>query len=250
MLENRVVLVTGASRGIGAVTARLLAKQGAAIAVNYRSSAAEAEQVVNDIMRAGGRAIAVQADVCVESDVERMVNIVGEKLGPVDTLVLNAYIGTPFMPLTQVTWEDFDAKITGELKAAFYPVKAFAPEMIARKQGCIIAISSNVAQHPAVGMGTYSVAKSALEALIRALALELGPAGIRVNAVAAGLTMTGDGAYTPDQVKQTVVAMTPLGRYAQPEDIARAVLLLAQAEAAFATGNILTVDGGLRLRLI
>ncbi len=250
MLENRIVLLTGASRGIGAVTARLLAKHGAAVAVNYRNSTAEAEQVVADITQAGGRAMTVQADVRVESDVDRMVNIVGEQLGPVDTLVLNAYIGVPFMPLLQVSWNDFNAKVAGELQAAFYPVKAFAPQMMARKQGCIIGISSNVAQHPAMGMGTYSVAKAALEALMRVLALELGPSGIRVNAVAAGLTMTGDGAYTPDPVKQIVADMTPLGRYAQPEDIAGAVLMLAQAEAGFATGNVLTVDGGLRIRLV
>lgn len=249
-MQNRIALVSGASRGIGAATARMLAKHGAAVAVNYRSSAAEAEQVVTDITRAGGHAIAVQADVCLESDVERMVKIVGERLGPVDTLVLNAYIGVPFIPLTQTTWEDVETKVGGELKAAFYPIRAVVPGMTARKQGCIIAISSNVAQHPAVGMGAYSIAKSALEALMRALALELGPAGIRVNTVAAGLTMAGDGAYTPDQIKQTIAAMTPLGRYAQPEDIAGAVLMLAQDEAGFATGNVLTVDGGLRIRLV
>lgn len=250
MMENRIALVTGASRGIGAATARMLAKHGAAVAVNYRKSAAEAEQVVADITRAGGRAIAVQADVRLECEVERMAQIVCEQLGPVDTLVLNAYIGTAMMPLAQVSWDDFDAKVAGELKAAFYAVKAVAPQMMARKQGCIIAISSNVAQHPVPGMGAYSVAKSASEALMRALALELGPAGIRVNAVAAGLTMSGDGAYTPEDIKQTVAALTPMRRYARPEDIAGAVLLLAQAEASFATGNVLTVDGGLRLGLL
>ncbi len=249
-MKDRIALVTGASRVIGAATARLLAKHGAVVAVNYRSSASEAEQVAADINRSGGCAIAVQADVCVESDVERMVKTVGERLGPVDTLVLNAYIGVPFAPLTQATWEDIETKVNGELKAAFYPIKALVPEMTARKQGCIIAISSNVAQHPAVGMGAYSVAKSAVEALVRALALELGPAGIRINAVAAGLTMSGDGAYTPDPIKQTVAGLTPLGRFAQPEDIAGAVLLMAQAEAGFVTGNVLTVDGGLRIRLV
>lgn len=153
MLENRIALVTGASRGIGAAVARMLAKHGAAVAVNYRNSAAEAEQVITDITHDGGHAIAVQADVCVESDVDRMVKIVGERLGPVDTLVLNAYIGVPFMPLTQTAWEDVETKATGELKAAFYTIRVLVPEMTVRKQGCIIAISSHVAQHPAVGMG-------------------------------------------------------------------------------------------------
>jgi 3-oxoacyl-[acyl-carrier protein] reductase len=205
--------------------------------------------VVTDITYSGGRAMAVQADVCVATEVKRMVNQVGERLGPVDTLVLNAYIGTPFQPLTEVCWEALDAKVTGELQAAFYAIQALAPEMVARKSGCIIAISSNVAQHPVLRMGAYSIGKSALEALMRALALELGPAGIRVNTVAAGLTMCGDGAYTPDHVKE-MVAAAPLKRFAQPEDIARAVVLLAQDEACFATGNVLTVDGGLRIGLL
>jgi 3-oxoacyl-[acyl-carrier protein] reductase len=180
MLQNRIALVTGASRGIGAATALLLARNGAAVAVNYRSGGAEAEQVVSDIVRAGGKAIGVQADILVESDVERMVNIVSQRLGPVDTLVLNAYIGGPFMPLAQASWDQIAASVNGELKAMFNPVRALAPQMIARERGCIIAISSNVAQHPVAGMGAYSVAKSALEGLVRALALvELGPAGIR-----------------------------------------------------------------------
>jgi 3-oxoacyl-[acyl-carrier protein] reductase len=250
MLKNRIAPVTGASRGIGAATARTLAKHGAAVAVNYRNSAAEAQQLVDDITGAGGCGMAVQADVCLEGDVERMVKLVGERLGPVDTLVLNAYIGVPFQPLTQTCWDDLNAKVTGELKAAFYPVQALAPEMAARNGGCIIAISSNVAQHPVPGMGAYCVGKSTLEALMRALALELGPSGIRVNTVAAGLTMSGDGAQSPDQLKQLVAAATPLRRYAQPEDIAAAVLMLAQDEASFATGNVLTVDGGLRLGLL
>ena len=153
-------------------------------------------------------------------------------------------------PLTQTCWEQLDGKVTGELQAAFYAVQALAPEMAARGGGCIIAISSNVAQHPVPGMGDYSIGKSAVEALMRALALELGPAGIRVNTVAAGLTMSGGGAHTPDQLKQIVAATTPLRRYAQPEDIAAAVLMLAQDEAAFATGNVLTVDDGLRIGLL
>lgn len=189
-----------------AAAALLLARNGAAVAVNYRSGGAEAEQVVSDIVRAGGKALAVQADVLVESDVERMVNSVSQRLGPVDTLVLNAYIGGPYTPLAQASWDQIAASVDGELKATFN--------------------------------------------LVPALALELGPAGIWVNAVAPGLTEAGAGAGTPDQIKQMVAARTPLGRYTQPEDIAGAVLLLAQSDRRFATGNVLTVDGGLRLGLM
>jgi 3-oxoacyl-[acyl-carrier protein] reductase len=124
MLEKRVVLITGASRGIGAATARLLAKHGAAVVVNYVNNATAAERVVRDITSEGGRAIAVRADVRVRDEVENMVKTVGEQLGPIDTLVLNAHIDTQVAPIVNQSWEAFEAKIIGEMKAAFYCVQA------------------------------------------------------------------------------------------------------------------------------
>jgi 3-oxoacyl-[acyl-carrier protein] reductase len=247
LLENRVVLITGASRGIGAATARLFAKHGAAVAVNYANNAAAAERVVQDITSEGGRAIAVQADVRVRDEVERMVKTVGEHLGPIDTLVLNAHIHTSIAPIVNQSWEEFEAKITGEMKAAFYCVKAVVPGMLARKKGCIIATSSSTSQHPSLGTGGQSAAKSALNALMRVLAVELGPAGIRVNMVAPGLTLTETAAQLPEQIKGMVAGLTPLGRNGLPEDVAGAILMLALDEAGFVTGNYVSVDGGMHI---
>src|SRR5438552_1194081 len=160
MLENRVVLVTGASRGIGAATAQLLAKHGAAVAVNYVNNAAAAERVVRNITSEGGRAISVRADVRVRDEVEYMVKTVGEQLGPIDTLVLNAHIATSIAPIVNQSWEEFEAKIMGEMKGAFYCVQAVVPGMLARKKGCIVATSSSTAQHPTPGTGGQSAAKA------------------------------------------------------------------------------------------
>src|ERR1700693_135719 len=189
MLEHKVVLITGASRGIGAATARLLAKHGAAVAVNYIHNAAAAERVVQDITSKDGRAIAVRADVRVRDEVESMVRTVGEQLGTIDTLILNAHIDTTLAPIVNQSWEAFEAKIMGEMKAAFYCVQAVTPGMFENKKGCIVATSSSTAQHPTAGTGGQSVAKSTMDGLMKVLAVELGPAGIRVNMVAPGLTL-------------------------------------------------------------
>jgi len=247
MLEHRVVLITGASRGIGAATARLLAKHGAAVAVNYVSNAAAAERVVQDITREDGRAMAVRADVRVRDEVERMVKTVSEQLGPIDTLILNAHIHTTIAPIVNQSWEAFEAKILGEMKAAFYCVQAVVPAMITSKKGCIIATSSSTAQHPTAGTGGQSVAKSAINGLMKVLAVELGPAGIRVNMVAPGLTLTETAARLPEQIKGMVASITPLGRNGLPEDVAGAILMLALDEAGFVTGNSLSVDGGMHI---
>lgn len=247
MLNNRVVLITGASRGIGAATARLLAKHGAAVAVNFVNNAAAAEAVVRAITSAGGRAFAVKADVRVSTEVEHMVNAVGDQLGPIDTLVLNAHIKSPIVPFVNHPWEDFEAKITGEMKAAFYCVKAVMPGMLASKKGCIIAISSGVSQYPPAGACAHSVAKSALNALMRSLALELGTVGIRVNTIAPGLIMTDNTAPLPEQFKQMMASKTPLRRNGLPEDVAGTILMLVRDEAVFVTGNYLNVDGGMQI---
>ena len=247
MLENRVVLITGASRGIGAATARLLAKHGAAVVVNYVNNTAAAERVVQDITSEGGRAIAVRADVRVRDEVENMVKTVGEQLGPIDTLVLNAHINTPVAPIINQSWEAFEAKIIGEMRAAFNCVQAVVPGMLERKKGCIVATSSSTSQHPTFGTGGQSTAKSALDGLMKVLAVELGPAGIRVNMVAPGLTLTETAAHLPAQIKGMVASMTPLGRNGLPEDVAGAILMLVLDEAGFVTGNSLRVDGGMHI---
>ncbi len=244
MLKNRVVLVTGGSRGIGAATAKLLAENGAAVAVNYRENEAAARAVVQEIVARGGRAVAVRGDVRDASDVKALVSETTRALGPVDTLVSNASIGFPIKPFTDYRWEEFAAKLDGELQAAFHCCQAVIPGMRERRSGCIIAISSTLSRHPGPGFSAHSTAKSGLDGLMRGLALELGPVGIRVNVVAPGLTETDATAGLPDAARDATVRGTPLSRLGQPADVAGAVLMLASNEARFVTGIYVPVNGG------
>src|SRR5664280_1367185 len=157
-MKDRVVLVTGASRGIGAATAKLLAQEGAAVAVNYFQSAEAAEKVVASIRTAGGTAVAVRADVRDQAQVQAMVAEAENALGPIDTLVSNASIGFPVVPFLEYPWEAFEAKLTGELRAAFFCCRAVVPGMVARKKGCIIAISSGLSRVPGPGFCAHIAA--------------------------------------------------------------------------------------------
>lgn len=247
MLNNRVVLVTGASRGIGAATARLLAANHAAVAVNYANHRDAGEAVVQQIRDQGGRALLVQADVTVQTEVERMVRTVTEQLGPIDIMVLNAAIYFPLQPFITYKWEDFQRKLDNELKASFFCCQAVVPGMMERKSGNIIAVSSGLSRHPGPGFVAHSTAKSALDAFVKSLAYELGPYGIRVNTVAPGLTVTDATADIPEQQKKFVAGMTPLRRVGRPEDVAGAILMLASEKTGFVTGTYVPVNGGIQM---
>ncbi len=247
MLKNRVALITGASRGIGAATARLLAANGAAVAVNYAMHREAGEAVVRHIRDNGGRALLVQADVTSKSEVEHMVRCVEGEFGFIDTVVLNANINFPVVPFLAYRWDDFEAKLDGELKAAFYCCQATVPAMVSHSRGCILAVSSGLSRHPGSGFIAHSTAKSALDAFVKSLAHELGPDGIRVNTIAPGLTLTDATAGIPEQQKLAVAGMTPLRRIATPEDVAGAILMLASERAGFVTGTYVPVDGGMQM---
>ena len=241
-LNGQVALVTGASRGIGAAVARSLAARGVAVAVNYHTSEAAAQGVVADILAAGGKAVAVKADARDQAQVEAMAAAVQEALGPIGVLVLNASIGFPMAGFPDYPWEAFQAKLLGEMGAAFHGCRAVLPQMLARKGGSIVAVTSSLARDPGWGFCAHSAAKAALEGFVRALAFELGPMGIRVNAVAPGLTLTDATAHIAEAHKQAAAAHAPLRRNGLPADVAEAVVGILQS--GFVTGATLPVSGG------
>ncbi len=247
LLSNKVALITGSSRGIGAATAKLFAKNGAAVAVNCVAHTNAADAVVADITNAGGNAIVVQADVTDPTQVKEMVSRTITELGDIDILVLNASITFPIVPFMEFNWEDFESKLTKELKAAFYCCKEVVPGMIERNRGNIIAVSSGLSRQPGPGFIAHSTAKSGLDSFAKSLALELGPNGIRVNVIAPGLTITDATAFTPEEMKQMIAANTPLRRLAQPEDVAGGILMLASDHSEFISGTYTPVSGGIQM---
>lgn len=238
-LTNRVALVTGGARGIGQAIAVALAKEGAAVMVNYRERAGEAASVVAAIQRSGGRAAAIATDVSIADAVRRMIQEVEARLGPIDILINNAGMAAE-RGLDDITEEDFDRAIAVNLKSAFLCTQAVLPGMRARRWGRIVNISSIGAR---VGAGSVSVAygaaKAGLEGLTRAYAVRLAADGVTVNAVAPGLVDTEMG---QPLIAAGGVARIPVGRAGTGEEIAQAVLLLVSD--AFITGQTLAVNGG------
>jgi 3-oxoacyl-[acyl-carrier protein] reductase len=238
LLNNRVALVTGGSRGIGRAVAISLADAGAAVAVNYREKAAEARTVVEAIRKAGGRAMEIGADVSRATDVADIMSAVEGELGPVDVLVNNAGIGL-VRSVDDLTEEDFDRTIAVNLKSVFLCTQAVVPGMRARKWGRIVNISSGAARG-AGGVGPhYNASKAGMEGMTRGYAARLVKDGITVNVVAPSLIET-------DMVRSGLAssaARIPLGRFGTPEECAQAVLMVIGN--AYMTGQTVALSGGL-----
>ncbi len=247
LLEGKVALITGASRGIGAATAFLFGQHGATVVVNYAINKEAANQVVSQIVSAGGKALAIKADVTNQEQVSAMIAKTNSDLGPIDIMVLNASISFPVLPFVKFQWEDFERKLTDEMKATFFCCQEVVPTMLKRKTGCIVAVSSGLSRQPGIGFCAHSSAKSALDAFVKSLALELGPEGIRVNLIAPGLTLTDATSFLPEEAKKASANHTPLGRNAHPEDIAGAILIVSSDHAKFITGTYLPVSGGTQM---
>jgi 3-oxoacyl-[acyl-carrier protein] reductase len=245
-LAGKVAIVTGASKGIGAAIARALAGAGAAVAVNYATSKADADRVVDEIVKAGGKAVAIQADVAKRGDVQRLFAETREKLGRPSILVNNAGIYR-FAPLEAVTEEDFhrqfNTNVLGAILATQEAVKAFDGA-----GGSVINLSTISSANPSPNTLVYSASKSAIDAITRELALELAGKGIRVNAIAPGMTETEGftaAGLSAESAKALGFSM-PMGRLGQPEDIARVALFLASDQSAWVTGERISVSGGQR----
>jgi NAD(P)-dependent dehydrogenase (short-subunit alcohol dehydrogenase family) len=242
---SRVAVVTGASRGIGAATALLLAQQGFRVVVNYRSSAAEAEQVV---AAAGGQAFAIRADVTSPDDVDRMVDETKAKWGGVDVLVHNALIPYDVTSFTDLTWEQLGGKLERELHAAFLLTKAVAPEMISGGFGRLIYMTTILSRRPRDGMITLGTAKAAMDQFVRYVALELAPHGITANLVSpATVANTKANKLLAADDLHHLGATNPMGRLVTPDEVAHTIAFLAGEDSGFITGHCVEVNGGLAM---
>lgn len=256
-LKGRVALVTGARRGIGAAIALRLVRAGACVAINYVSDDERAKRCAQRIMddcEAAGRVITCKADVTDAGQVHDMVSTVVATFGGLDILVNNAFARYSFDPRNRKTfgtigWSDYAAQLEGCLKGAYNTCEAALPQMRRQTGGRVINISSNLVDSPIVPYHDYTAAKGALVGFTRSLAQEAGAWGVTVNAIAAGLTVgTESSRATTEDVRERIIASTPLGRLATADDIAGAVAMLASDDASFITGQTLHVDGGLVMR--
>jgi 3-oxoacyl-[acyl-carrier protein] reductase len=246
-LKNKVAVVTGASKGIGAGIAKGLAAEGAAVVVNYASSKQDADRVVAEIVSNGGKAVAVQGDVASESDVERIFDETTKAFGKLDVLVNNAGVYQT-APLAEITAEQFhrqfNTNVLGLLLASREAAKRFGDE-----GGAIINISSTVTQLAPPTMAVYAGTKGAVDTVTRVLAKELGPRKVRVNSINPGIVETEGthaAGFIGSDFQKQVEERTPLGRIGQPGDIAPIAVFLASQDSGWLTGETLLASGGLR----
>lgn len=242
-LSDKVALVTGASKGIGAAIAKALAAEGAAVAVNYASDRAGAEKTVAAIEAAGGRAVAIQGSVA--DGAQRIVDETVSAFGKIDVLVNNAGVYS-FAPLEEITAEEFHRQYNTNVLGLLLTTQA-AVKHFPASGGSVINVSSLVTRVHPPGTATYAGTKGAVDAITVVLSKELGPRGIRVNSVSPGLVVTeGSAAFAEGEFGQSVVAQTPLGRVGQPDDIAPVAVFLASDDSHWVTGEALYAGGGAR----
>jgi 3-oxoacyl-[acyl-carrier protein] reductase len=245
---GKVAFVTGASRGIGAATARLLAARGSAVGVNYHQSEGAAKSVVAAIEATGGTAIAVQADITSEEEARAAIDAVEEGLGPINVAVFNAHglqtpARAPFLKVPQWLIEDV---IIRQVRALLVPARILLPRMADRGEGSVVVVTSTQVLHPAEQMLALAMGKGAIDVAVKSLADDYGARQVRINAIAPGPICTDATAVMlSEEYKQSRAEVTPLGRLGTPEDVAGPIVALAGPSASFVTGATLQVNGGI-----
>jgi len=245
LLKDKVAVITGSSQGIGAGIAKAFASQGARVVINYRSNHRKADQLVDEIIEHGGKAIAIRADISEPSDIAQLFETTIEVFGRLDILVNNTGI-LEFEVLDAITPENLQAQIDTNLIGTILCTQKAAALMI-KEGGSIINISATTSINPLPGTLVFSATKAAIDNITKVLSKELGPRNIRINTIAPGMTET-EGSHEKGMMgsvfEQQNISLTPLGRIAQPEDIAKVAVFLASDDAAWVTGERIQVSGG------
>lgn len=244
MLEGRVALVTGGSRGIGSSIAMELARNGANIAINYANNSEKAEKVIKEIKKLGADAISIKADVSKEEDVKKLVKKAEKELGKIEILVNNAGITRDNL-LIRMKKEDFEDVLDVNLIGTFLCTKAVSRGMMKKRYGKIINITSVVGIMGNAGQGNYSASKAGVIGFTKSMAKELGSRGIRINAVAPGFIDTEMTQVLDEELKEKMIDNIPLGKLGDTQDVANLVAFLASKKSDYITGQVLSVDGGM-----